>query len=71
MKYTNGKKVANTKYIKETEYYKTKVKRYNILSNIIKFFSVMCIVVASILIARPVTIQTRSDDNIIEILFWD
>ena len=63
MKYTNGKKVANTKYIKETEYYKTKVKRYNILSNIIKFFSVMCIVVASILIARPVTIQTRSDDK--------
>ena len=26
-KYTEGKKVANTKYIKETEYYKLKVKK--------------------------------------------
>ena len=30
--YTDGKKVANTKYIKETEYYKEKVKQYRILS---------------------------------------
>lgn len=63
IKYTNGKKVANTKYIKETEYYKTKVKKYNILSNLIKILSVICIVIASILVARPVTIQTKSEDK--------
>lgn len=63
IKYTNGKKVANTKYIKETEYYKAKVKRYNILSNLIKILSVICIVTASILVARPVTIQTKSEDK--------
>lgn len=63
IKYTDGKKVANTKYIKETEYYKSKVKRYKILSRIIEGLSVICIIIASVLIARPVTIQTRSEDK--------
>lgn len=61
--YTNGKKVANTKYIKETEYYKTKVKKYKIISNIIKTISLICIIISSILIARPVTIQNKSEDK--------
>lgn len=63
LKYTQGKKVANTKYIKETEYYKAKVKRYTILSNLIKILSVICIGMTSILIARPVTIKSRSEDK--------
>lgn len=62
-KYTNGKKVANTKYIKETEYYKAKLRKYKIISNIIKSISVACIIITSILIARPVTIQTKSEDK--------
>lgn len=61
--YTNGKKVANTKYIKETEYYKTKVKRYKIISNTIKIISALCIVISSILVARPITIQTKSEER--------
>ena len=61
--YTDGKKIANTKYIKETKYYKTKVKRYNILLNLIKCLSLLCIVITSILIARPVTIQTKTEDK--------
>ncbi len=61
--YIDGKKVANTKYIKETEYYKTKVKKYNILSNLIKGLSAICIVITSILVARPVKIQTKSEDK--------
>ena len=61
--YINGKKVANTKYIKETEYYKTKVKKYKIVSNIIKTISLIWIIISSILIARPVTIQTKSEDK--------
>lgn len=62
-KYINGKKVANTKYIKETEYYKEKVKKYKILSYIIKGLCVACIVACSILIARPVTVQVKSEDK--------
>lgn len=62
-KYTKGKKVANTKYIKETEYYKAKIKRYKILSNLIKVLSVICIICVSILIARPVTIQNKSEEK--------
>ena len=46
--YTDGKKVANTKYIKETQYYKKKIKQYNILSNVIKCFSLVCIIITSI-----------------------
>lgn len=61
-KYLDGKKVANTKYIKETEYYKTKVKTYQLLSKVIKILYVLCIIISSILIARPVVIQTRSED---------
>ena len=61
--YTNGKKVANTKYIKETAYYKSKVRKYKILSQIIKGLSVICIIIASILIARPITIQTKREDK--------
>ena len=62
-KYISGKKVANTKYIKETEYFKAQMKRYNILSNIIKILSVVCIIITSVLIARPVTVQTKSEDR--------
>lgn len=63
VKYTNGKKVANTKYIKETQYYQTKVKKYKMFSNLIKGVSVACIIITSILIARPVTVQTQSEDK--------
>lgn len=62
-KYTNGKKVANTKYIKETEYYKTKVKKYKIITNIVKGISVVCIVISSILVARPITVKTKGDSK--------
>ena len=61
--YTQGKKVANTKYIKETEYYKSKVKKYKILSYLIKGLSVICIVIVSVLIARPITVQNRSENK--------
>ena len=35
-KYSNGKKIANTQFIKETEYYKQKIRKYNLISNTIK-----------------------------------
>ena len=62
-KYTDGKKVANTKFIKETEYYKAKVRKYKIITTIIKCISVFLIVIASVLIARPVTVETKREEK--------
>lgn len=62
-KYVVGKKVANTNYIKETSYYKVKMKEYKILTNILKVISICCILVTSFLIARPITIQTKSEEK--------
>lgn len=62
-KYLDGKKVANTKYIKETEYYKSKVRKYKFFSTILKVFSAICIITSSILASRIVTIKTKSNDK--------
>ena len=62
-KYSNGKKIANTQFIKETEYYKQKMKKYKFLSNTLKILSAMIIIITGILIARLVTIQVRSEDK--------
>lgn len=62
-KYSNGKKIANTQFIKETEYYKQKIKKYRILSNIVKYLSLIIIIITGILISRPVTIQVKNEDK--------
>lgn len=62
-KYSNGKKIANTQFIKETEYYKQKLKKYKFLSNTLKILSAIIIIITGILISRPVTIQVRSEDK--------
>lgn len=62
-KYSDGKKIANTQFIKQTEYYKQKLKKYKFLSNTLKVLSVMIIIITGILIARPVTIQVKSDEK--------
>ncbi len=63
IKYSQGKKIANTKYIKETEYYKAKVRKYKLITNTIKVLSVLCIGITGVLIARPVTVENRSQDK--------
>lgn len=62
-KYSNGNKIANTKFIKETEYYKQKLKKYKFLSNTLKILSAMIIIITSFLIARPVMIQVKSEEK--------
>ena len=62
-KYIRGKKVANTQYINETDYYKSKIKKYKILSNLVKILSAICIVTVGVLVARPITIQSRNDNK--------
>ena len=60
-KFTTGKKVANTKYIKESEYYKSKIRKHRIYSILIGVISALSICMTSILIARPITKQSKSD----------
>ncbi len=60
-KFTTGKRVANTKYIKESEYYKSKVRKHRIYSILIGLVSTITICITSILIARPITKQTKSE----------
>ena len=62
-KYTYGRKIANTKYVKGTEYYKAKIKKYHILINIIQILSVILIIMAGLLVSRPVTIQNKSENK--------
>lgn len=62
-KYTDGKKVANTKFIKQTDYFKTKVREYNFLRYAINITSCTCIVLTGLLISRLVTVQTRNDNK--------
>ena len=62
-KYSNGKKIANTQFIKETEYYKQKIRKYNLISNTIKILSVIIIIITGVLIARPVTVQEKKEDK--------
>lgn len=61
--YLKGGKIANTKYVKETKYYQNKLKMYKILLNAIKAIYALCIVVAAVLVSRPVTIITKEESK--------
>lgn len=56
--YTSGKKVANTKYVKNMPYYKKIIRRYKILTISIKAICVWCILLSLVLLARPIFIDT-------------
>lgn len=58
MSYNKGKKIANTKYIEEIPYYKELMKKYKIVSYIIKALCVLAILISLLLIARPSIINT-------------
>ncbi len=62
-KYSKGKKVANTKFVKETAYYAEKLKKYKIILNAVKILYIACVFVMAILVSRPVTIVTKSEDK--------
>ena len=63
-KYTDGKKVANTKFIKESTYYKSRMKVYKVLSQILKIVSVFVIVLTSVLITRITTTRYIPDEAV-------
>lgn len=61
--YTQGKKVANTNFIKDTPYYKQRMRKYKLLSTAICVLSGLSIIITSVLIARPVTKDTIEDEK--------
>lgn len=57
-KYTNGSRIANTHYLKNTDYFKRKVKEFNILRYfLISLFSIS-IITSTILISRLTKVET-------------
>lgn len=59
--YKDGKKVANTQYVKEIPYYQEVIKKYKRLVNTIKILCIISIVMSLILIARPCTIDASEN----------
>lgn len=57
-KYKNGSKIANTQYLKNTDYYKIKIKEYNIIKKAIMIIFSVAIFCSAILIARLSKIET-------------
>ena len=56
--FNNEVKVANTKYIKESPYYKKKMSQYKITLFFIKSIYFFAIILSLILISRPVSIDS-------------
>ncbi len=56
-----GKKVANTKFVKEIPYYKKAIRKYKILTFSLKAICIISIILAGVLIARPQTINIGED----------
>lgn len=56
--YKNGKKIANTQYAKQIDYYKKIMRKYKILSYIIKTTCIIAILISLVLIARPSKVET-------------
>ena len=57
-KYNSGSKIANTYFIKNTNYYKKKIKLYKLLRLVVQANCILAIIISSILIARPIKVDT-------------
>ena len=60
--FNNGSKIANTSYLKNTDYYKTKLRKYNLFMKIIICCCYVSIFMCSILICRVATVKTTNKD---------
>lgn len=56
--YKQGKKIANTEYTKNLDYYKQILRKYKILTFSIKTICVISIIISLILLARPSKVQS-------------
>ena len=56
-KFEHGSKIANTSFIKNTDYYKSKMKKYSIIVKLLKGCSLVSILVSIILIGRLAKVE--------------
>lgn len=58
--FKDGSKIANTSFIKETDYYKNKIREYNIIKyfTYISFFVV--VILLSLLLSRPSKVESKN-----------
>lgn len=59
--YENGKKVANTHFVKDSPYYKEILTRYKRLTLIIKSICIIAIFMSLVLLARPAKVDIKSN----------
>ncbi len=62
-KYAGGKKVANTKYVKEIPLYKKLEKRYKIIMAVIESVIVLNVLLCLVLLARPCEVKTSTNKS--------
>ena len=62
-KFSIGSKIANTNYLKNSNYYKKKIKEYSFIKNFIYVVFITSIIVSTILISRLVKVQTINNDQ--------
>lgn len=61
--YTVGSKIANTEYLKNTEYYRQKIKEYNLIKKITYTLFICGIVASTILISRLAQVETVNNSE--------
>lgn len=61
--YYDGKKIANTNYIKQTPYYQKKLKEYKIISKLIQGICIASIILSLFLISRPTKIDNINNSS--------
>ena len=68
-KYSSGSKIANTFFLKNTDYYKRRLRNYKIFRRLLLALFVVAIFAATVLIARPyetiVTVEEKYNRDII------
>lgn len=62
IKYRNVTKVANTKYVKQTDYYKHLLKRYKMLLYTFISVLVLCVLLSSLLVSRVTIVKTSKEE---------
>ncbi len=61
--YDKGIKIANTKYIKNSNYYQDKLNKYKLLKKIITICSIVSIFISIFMISRPSKIETKDSSE--------
>ena len=58
-KYNKGRKIANTSYVKNTDYYKAKIRRYKMILFTLKGLCVLCMIISVFMMARLTSVSTK------------